>query len=359
MQYQILARKWRPNSFSEIMGQQYILTAIRNSFLLNKIHQSWILSGTRGTGKTTFARLLAKSLNCKTGIKMHPCQICTNCKDIQRGCFPDLIEIDAASKTKVEDIKELLDTIQYPPNKGKFKIYLIDEVHMLSKYSFNALLKNLEEPPRYVKFILATTEIEKIPQTIISRCIYFHFKQLTTSQITQHISNILNKEKIHFEKKAIKIIAQKSQGSIRDALNLSEQAIITSNKNITELIILNIFNSLSKKQTLKIIKYLFKKNISKLMLLLKKIYQSNVELNTVLTEILKILHNIIIFKKCFHNNNHIQSSYQKKIYKLSKIINYQDLKMYYNIVIQGIKTLKYVPNPKIAIEITILNILNI
>ncbi|CAL4043247.1 DNA polymerase III subunit tau, partial [isoform gamma] [Buchnera aphidicola (Phyllaphis fagi)] len=359
MHYQILARKWRPNSFSEIIGQQYILTAIKNGFLFNKIHQSWILSGTRGTGKTTFARLLSKSLNCNTGIKMYPCQICSNCKDIQKGCFPDLIEIDAASKTKVEDIKELLNTVKYKPTKGKFKIYLIDEVHMLSKYSFNALLKNLEEPPKYVKFILATTEIRKLPKTIISRCIYFNFKEISIIQIIEHLSNILNKEKIVFEKKALKIIAKESQGSIRDALNLSEQAIMIGGNEIKESILTNIFNFLSKEQALKIIISVFEKNTFNVMLLLTKIYKTNIELSTILTKILEILHNIIIFKKCFKNDNYIESLYQKKLLKISKLIDYEDLRNYYKIIVSGIKELKFLPNPKIGIEITLLNILSI
>lgn len=204
MNYQILARKWRPQAFKEIIGQKYIVKAISNGFSLGRIHHAWLLSGTRGIGKTTIARLIAKSLNCEIGITSIPCRKCTICQEIEKGICLDFIEIDAASRTKIEEIREILDNIYYSPSKSRFKIYLIDEVHMLSRHSFNALLKTLEEPPKHIKFILATTDIEKIPKTIISRCLHFQLNILSEEEIFNSMKYILEKEGNNFDEEALK-----------------------------------------------------------------------------------------------------------------------------------------------------------
>ncbi|CAL4323218.1 DNA polymerase III subunit gamma/tau [Buchnera aphidicola] len=358
MNYQILANKWRPKSFKEIIGHQDIITAILHGFQYNKIHQAWILSGTRGIGKTTIARLLSKTLNCTNRIDSYSCNICSNCQDIEKKTFPDIIEIDAASKTRVEDIKELLETIQYLPIKGKYKIYLIDEVHMLSKHSFNALLKNLEEPPKYAKFILITTEINKIPETILSRCMYFHLKPINIKKIKNHLINILIKENINFEKEALEIIAENAKGSIRDALNIIEQAILINYNNITKISIIKMFGILDKEQILEIFTTILKKKNTKLFNLLKIVYESNIDLDQILIGILNILHNIIIIKNMHYTNNSIHSQYKKKIFQMAKLLNYKELKNYYKIIITGRKELSFSPNVKIGVEITLLNFLN-
>src|SRR5476651_1544140 len=216
MSYQVLARKWRPRSFREMVGQTHVLKALINALDSQRLHHAYLFTGTRGVGKTTIARIIAKCLNCETGITSTPCGTCSVCREIDEGRFVDLIEIDAASRTKVEDTRELLDNVQYAPSRGRFKVYLIDEVHMLSSHSFNALLKTLEEPPPYVKFILATTDPQKLPVTILSRCLQFHLKRLPVSLITERMRHILEAEGIEFEPAGVRLVAQAADGSVRD-----------------------------------------------------------------------------------------------------------------------------------------------
>ena len=217
-QKQALARKWRPNSFQSMVGQQHVVQALINSLSNNRIHHAYLFTGTRGVGKTTTARILAKCLNCETGVTAQPCNECPSCTEIDSGRFPDLLEIDAASRTRVEDTREILDNVQYLPTTGRFKIYLIDEVHMLSTHSFNALLKTLEEPPEHVKFLLATTDPQKLPATVLSRCLQFHLTHMQEEDIHQHLAHILTTESITFEPPALQQLASAAQGSMRDAL---------------------------------------------------------------------------------------------------------------------------------------------
>ena len=233
MSYQVLARKYRPQSFEEISGQQHVLQGLINALKNNTLHHAYIFTGDRGVGKTSLARLFAKAISCILGISDKPCNKCMNCIAIKNGNFTDFIEIDAASRTKVEDTREILDNIQYMPSQGKFKIYLIDEIHMLSNHSFNALLKTLEEPPKHVKFLLATTEYQKIPLTIVSRCLQFHLKLLTVDEIIRHIQKILKKENIIYDHTCLTLIAKNAAGSIRDALTLIDQITTFNNKKIT------------------------------------------------------------------------------------------------------------------------------
>jgi DNA polymerase-3 subunit gamma/tau len=225
MTYQVLARKWRPKIFSEVIGQEHVLTSLIHALDNNRLHHAYLLSGTRGVGKTTLARILAKCLNCEKGVSSKPCEACSSCEQINAGRFVDLIEIDAASKTKVEDTRELLDNVQFAPTVGRYKVYLIDEVHMLSTHSFNALLKTLEEPPEHVKFILATTDPQKLPITVLSRCLQFNLKNLTPDKLTEHLKYICQAENIIFELDALVAIARSAAGSVRDALSLLDQAI--------------------------------------------------------------------------------------------------------------------------------------
>ena len=225
MSYQVLARKYRPQKFTEVAGQQHVLNSLIHALDNNRLHHAYLFTGTRGVGKTSLARLLAKSLNCLAGISSVPCEKCQHCTAIKAGNFVDLIEIDAASRTKVEDTREILENIQYMPSQGRFKIYLIDEVHMLSNHSFNALLKTLEEPPQHIKFILATTDAQKLPATILSRCLQFHLKHLTEAQICAQLVHVLKREAIDYQDGALKLIAHAATGSMRDALSLADQAI--------------------------------------------------------------------------------------------------------------------------------------
>src|SRR5210317_2591053 len=225
MSYQVLARKWRPKIFEELVGQESVVRALVNGLDHDRVHHAFLLTGTRGVGKTTIARILAKCLNCETGVSSTPCGECSSCVDLDDGRFVDMIEIDAASRTKVDDTRELLETVQYTPTRGRFKVYIIDEVHMLSGHSFNALLKTLEEPPPHVKFVLATTDPQKLPITILSRCLRFSLTRLLPDQIGAHLEKILQAESIEAEESAVMRIARAAEGSMRDALSLTDQAI--------------------------------------------------------------------------------------------------------------------------------------
>jgi len=225
MSYQVLARKWRPRNFAEMVGQEHVLRALINALDHDRLHHAFLFTGTRGVGKTTIARILAKSLNCETGMTSRPCGVCSACQEIDAGRFVDLIEVDAASRTGVDDTRELLDNVQYAPSRGRYKVYLIDEVHMLSKNAFNALLKTLEEPPPHVKFLLATTDPQKIPVTVLSRCLQFNLKRLPEGLIAGRITQILDAEKIPYEAPAVQVLAQAADGSLRDGLSLLDQSI--------------------------------------------------------------------------------------------------------------------------------------
>ena len=231
MSYQVLARKWRPRSFEDMVGQEHVLQALIHALENQRLHHAYLFTGTRGVGKTTIGRLLARCLNCETGITPHPCGKCASCQEIQAGRFVDLIEIDAASRTGVDDMRELTDNVQYAPTRGRYKVYLIDEVHMLTNQSFNAFLKTLEEPPEHVKFLLATTDPQKLPVTVLSRCLQFNLKRMTPEHIVGHLKHVLTEEQIPFEDPALWLLARAADGSMRDALSLTDQAIAFGNEN--------------------------------------------------------------------------------------------------------------------------------
>ncbi|UAJ65301.1 DNA polymerase III subunit gamma/tau [Candidatus Schneideria nysicola] len=358
LQQYVLARKWRPKTFKDIVGQHHIITALTNSLLFNRIHHAYLFSGTRGIGKTTIARVFTKGLNCKTSLTS-PCGQCINCCDIEKGKFADLIEIDAASKTKVEDIHELLDSVQYAPIRGRFKVYLIDEVHMLSKYSFNALLKNLEEPPIHVKFILATTDIKKIPITVLSRCLQFHLKILDTQQIHTHLRYILREEQIQYEEEALYLLSKSAQGSMRDALSLTDQAIVMGNNTVNTKIVQLILGSLGIDNSLRLIELLIKADIKTLLSEIKKYANDGVDWDYLLVEILSVIHLIAIAQVSWSQLilYEKQKDRLKKLYKLSKCITSMELQYYYNIFLIGRKELPYAPNYHIGMEMILLRAL--
>lgn len=363
MNYQVLARKWRPNYFSEVIGQKYVIIALMNSLKLGRLHHSYLFSGTRGVGKTTIARLFAKGLNC-LHFNEEPCGKCIHCNEIKKGNFIDLIEIDAASRTKVEDIRELLDNIQYPPMCGRYKIYLIDEVHMLSRHSFHALLKTLEEPPNHVKFLLATTDFHKIPLTILSRCLHFNLKILEVNQILNQLKLILKKENIDFQPQALLLIAQAANGSMRDALSLTDQAIVLgNNKNITLDMVNLMLGTLDEKTPLTLLELITHGDGEKIIKCLNNIARKSfIDWEKILLEMLIILHKITISQwvpnKCsstvFENDIYLN---EDRIKKLSNHLSPEDIHLYYQILLMGRKELLLVPDKKIGVEMTLLKLI--
>ncbi|CAL4324929.1 DNA polymerase III subunit tau, partial [isoform gamma] [Buchnera aphidicola (Eriosoma lanigerum)] len=361
MNYKVLARKWRPQSFDQISGQKHIIQAINNSLLINKIHHAWLLYGIRGTGKTSIARILAKTLNCTNLTNIQACRICNNCINIENGTFLDLIEVDAASRTKIEDMKDLLNNIHYAPIKGKYKIYLIDEIHMLSKHSFNALLKNIEEPPDYIKFIFATTNIEKIPKTIISRCLQFNLKPISESEICKRIKKILIQENITFEENAIKHIAIFSEGSLRDGLSLTEHAIALGKGNISTNLVYEITGSISDQLAIQIVSALLNNNTELIINIFNEMNQNNIEWDQILSTILRILHHIAMIQSfpLMWKNTNINKIHNNILQNLIHTISPITIHKCYQELIIGKKELKFAPNAKIGVEMALLRLINL
>ncbi|MGK2896983.1 MAG: DNA polymerase III subunit gamma/tau [Candidatus Makana argininalis] len=353
--YKVLARKWRPNQFKDLIGQTHIVSAIFNSIKLGKLHHAYLFSGTRGVGKTTTARLLAKSLNCENGITYNTCNMCNSCKEITKGYGIDVIEVDAASKTKIEDIREIIDNIQYLPSERRFKIYIIDEIHMLSKYSFNAILKTLEEPPKYVKFLLITTDPSKIPITIISRCLHFNLKPININNIYIYLLNILKKEKIYSESSALKIISKFANGSIRDALSLVEQVIAIDNNTISLKSVKKILGILDLEHAISIIEYLSKKDLISLMKKIDQLHEIIIDWDNLIVDILFLINKIIFYKliKTKYKNNKINL----RLKNLSIVISNYNLQLYYQIFLNGRKEINFAPNYKIGFEMIIFKII--
>ena len=353
MSYQVLARKWRPKTFADVVGQEHIITALANGLKDNRLHHAYLFSGTRGVGKTSIARLFAKGLNCVHGVTATPCGECENCKAIEQGNFIDLIEIDAASRTKVEDTRELLDNVQYKPVVGRFKVYLIDEVHMLSRHSFNALLKTLEEPPEYVKFLLATTDPQKLPVTILSRCLQFHLKALDETQISQHLAHILTQENIPFEDPALVKLAKAAQGSIRDSLSLTDQAIAMGDRQITNSVVSNMLGLLNDNYSIDILYALHQGNGELLMRTLQRVADAAGDWDKLLGECAEKLHQIALMQllpqKSSDDNEHFSF--------LAKHISPEDVQFFYQVIVSGRKDLSNAPNRRIGTEMTLLRAL--
>lgn len=360
MSYQVLANKWRPQFFTDIVGQEHILTALTNSLKLNRLHHAYIFSGIRGLGKTSIARLLAKALNCEKKISAFPCDQCLNCREIKQGKFVDLIEIDAASRTRVEDIRELLDDIPYLPVRGAYKIYLIDEVHMLSRHSFNALLKILEEPPPHVKFLLATTDPQKLPLTIISRCMQFHLKILDINIICHQLQKILHTEKIFFEPKALFLIAKVANGSMRDALTLTEKSIVYSNEHITVNSVNSMLGLVDYSEILELIEALVYDPGSKIIKLLDQISTRIIDWELLLVELLTMFHHIAIIQllseKWMKQDEYFNmtATIINRMKSLAKFLASEDTQKYYEILLRGRSDLFLSPNQKIGVEMTLL-----
>ena len=355
MSYQVLARKWRPKSFDTLVGQKSAVQALSNALDQNRLHHAYIFNGTRGIGKTTIARILAKSLNCDTGITSKPCLKCPACTEIDVGRYVDLIELDAASNTGVDNMIELLENAQYAPASGRFKIYIIDEVHMLSKSAFNAMLKTLEEPPEHVKFILATTEIQKVPVTVLSRCLQFNLRQMTVEDITNHLKHILNEEKIEAEDEALQIIAKASNGSMRDSLSILDQAIAFSQSKVSVEKVIQMLGTIDDEILFKIIECLIAQNGVGLNKLAREMDANNISFEGALNDLAKLFHELTV---CKIVPDHLKNSSKIAIYqKLANELTAESLQLFYQICIHGKKDLYLAPDPITGFNMTLLRML--
>jgi len=356
MSYQVLARKWRPSKFSELVGQEHVVTAISNALDNNRLHHAYLFTGTRGVGKTTIARIFAKSLNCDSGLSANPCGQCGTCKDIEQGRFVDLLEIDAASRTKVDDTRELLDNVQYRPTQGDYKVYLIDEVHMLSKHSFNALLKTLEEPPPHVKFLLATTDPQKLPVTILSRCLQFNLKALSREQIQQQLSYVLTQEQINHEPAALAQLARAANGSMRDALSLTDQAIAQGNNQISASIVTDMLGLMDKNQILKMLHSLIEGHKEGVFEQVEALAQTAPNYANVLDELMSLLHQIamtqVVPEAC-----KLETISARAIYKLAGAISKEQVQLLYQMALQGKQDLPHSMDSRSGFEMVLLRML--
>ncbi|MDA7828228.1 DNA polymerase III subunit gamma/tau [Gammaproteobacteria bacterium] len=352
MSYEVLARKYRPSNFEEVVGQSHIIQAITNSIASNKIHQAYIFSGTRGVGKTTLARILSKCLNCLSSDKpvIKPCDSCTVCDEIKTGRHLDFLEIDAASKTGVDDMRELLDTVQYKPSSGRYKIYLIDEVHMLSTSSFNALLKTLEEPPAHVIFIFATTDPEKIPKTVQSRCLQLNLKTINRDNLETHLQNVVNSEKIQHDKNSLALISDSAQGSVRDALTLLDQSIAHGNGALNEADVKALLGTIDDSLVYELIDAVVGGEAEKAFNIFYKIEELTPEYENVLKHIISFIHKVSL-EQVLKNSN------KEPVRSIAQSVDKEFIQLIYEIAVNSYSKFSIHPNPKEALEICILRML--
>jgi DNA polymerase III subunit gamma/tau len=357
MAYQVLARKWRPRTFSEMVGQTHVLRALMNALSTDRLHHAYLFTGTRGVGKTTIARIFAKSLNCEThGVSDHPCGHCRTCTEIDGGRFVDLIEVDAASRTGVDDTRELLDNVQYAPTRGRYKVYLIDEVHMLTRQSFNALLKTLEEPPPHIKFLLATTDPQKLLPTVLSRCLQFNLKRLPLELIHSHLSHILETEQIAFEPASLHFLARAADGSMRDALSLLDQAIAYGAGQLTVADVSAMLGTLEQGVVYHLLRSLMANDAVALLNNVKQLAESNPDFNQVLADLLSILQKIALAQVLPDSlNNELPED--QMIAELAPQISPEDVQLFYQIGLTGRRDLPYAPEQRGGFEMLLLRML--
>ena len=352
MSYLALARKWRPRTFSQLVGQDHINKALIKSLNDKRLHHAYIFTGTRGVGKTSIARLMAKALNCEQGVSANPCLECDACISIEQGRFIDLIEIDGASKTRVEDTRELMDNVQYAPTSGRYKIYLIDEVHMLSQHSFNALLKTLEEPPDHVKFLLATTDPQKLPATVLSRCLQFTLKYLSIETIAEQLRMILTEERYSFDDEVLPLLAKAAQGSMRDALSLLDQAIASSDNKLCVSEVKSVLGYTQQNYALQILQALATHDAPQLIKSSRQIASEGGQFTYVLDELMEHLHQITICQSVPNTGFFIDSG--PDIQALAKQLSPKDVQLFYQIGIKSIEDIHLAPSLAIGFEMTLL-----
>jgi DNA polymerase-3 subunit gamma/tau len=357
MAYQVLARKWRPRLFSEMVGQEHVVRALVNALDHDRLHHAYLFTGTRGVGKTTIARILAKALNCEAGVSSTPCGVCASCREIDEGRFVDLIEVDAASRTKVEDTRDLLDYTQYAPTRGRFKVYLIDEVHMLSKHSFNALLKTLEEPPPHMKFLLATTDPQRLPPTILSRCLQFHLKRLPAEIIAGHLSRVLEQEGIAAEDAAIARIARAADGSVRDSLSLLDQAIAYGGGRLQEGDVRTMLGSIDRSEVYDLLDALARGDGVAILEGVQRASEYTVEFSELLDELISVLQSVAIAQVVPQAAEGFPEEERARIAGLARAMGREDVQLYYQIAVLGRRDLPYVPEPRSGFEMIMLRML--
>jgi len=355
MKYQVLARKWRPHNFSEVVGQEHVVKSLTNALQHDRLHHAYLFTGTRGVGKTTLARILAKAINCENLQDYNPCGVCPICRELDEGRFLDLIEVDAASRTKVEDTRDLLDNAQYAPNRGRYKVYLIDEVHMLSGHSFNALLKTLEEPPPHVKFLLATTDPQKIPVTVLSRCLQFNLKRLLPQQIFGQMVHILESEAIPFDPAAVKLLSRAADGSMRDGLSLLDQAIVYGGGRIGLDDVNTMLGTVAQQPVANFLRALADADTQAIFRIIVEMADLSVDFSQLLQQLLQCLHRIAL-------HQHIPSIVDEDddaelLVELSAVFAAEDLQLYYQIALLGQRDLELAPDPRSGFEMLMLRML--
>ena len=356
MSYLVLARKWRPKNFADTVGQEHVLKALTNALETGRLHHAYLFAGTRGVGKTTIARVLAKALNCDNGITAEPCGECSACREIDEGRFVDLIEVDAASKTKVDDTRDLLDNVQYAPARGRFKVYLIDEVHMLSKSSFNALLKTLEEPPPHVKFLLATTDPQKLPVTVLSRCLQFNLKRLTPSLIRERLELICKAEDVKFEIEALAMISRAADGSLRDALSLLDQAIAFCGGDVAVTAVASMLGTIDRQHVGRIVRLLADADAPGLISSIAEVDEQFPDYSQLLDDLARMLQRIAVYQAVgvVDQEDDVDSG---EIASLAETISREDVQLFYQIALLGRRDLHLAPDPRSGVEMTMLRML--
>ncbi len=356
MSYQVLARKWRPRTFREMVGQEHVLKALINALDHGRLHHAYLFTGTRGVGKTTIARILAKSLNCEAGISSEPCGQCASCVEIDEGRFVDLIEVDAASRTKVEDTREILDNVQYAPTRGRYKVYLIDEVHMLSGHSFNALLKTLEEPPEHVKFLLATTDPQKLPVTILSRCLQFSLKAMSPERIVGHLKNVLEKEMVPFEEPALWALGRSADGSMRDAMSLTDQAISFGNGKVSDTDVRAMLGSIDREFVYHLLACLLEKDGARLLQTIAQMAEQSPDYAGVLADLISALHRLAMAQVAPDAVDDSDGS-KAQVLEMAQAFTAEEVQLYYQTALLGRKDLPLAPDARSGFEMILLRML--
>jgi len=356
MSYQVLARKWRPRSFRELVGQQHVLQALVNALDHDRLHHAYLFTGTRGVGKTTIARILARCLNCDTGVSSEPCGQCSACNEINEGRFVDLIEVDAASRTKVEDTRELLENVQYAPTRGRYKVYLIDEVHMLSSHSFNALLKTLEEPPPHVKFLLATTDPQKLPVTILSRCLQFHLKNMEPERIVDHLKHVLEQEMVPFDEAALWLLGRAADGSMRDAMSLTDQAIAFGAGKVIESDVGSMLGAIDQSLVFDLLQALAEGQGQALLASVERLSQHAPDYVAALAEVLSVLHRIAIAQALPEAVDNSRGD-REQVMALAQRLPSEDVQLFYQTALLGRRDLPMSPEPRAGFEMVLLRML--
>lgn len=356
MSYQVLARKWRPKNFKELVGQDHVMQALVNALDNDRLHHAYLFSGTRGVGKTTIARIFSKSLNCDSGIGSEPCGVCSSCVEIDQGRSLDLMEIDAASRTGVDDMRELLENVQYAPTHGRFKVYLIDEVHMLSKHSFNALLKTLEEPPEHVKFLLATTDPQKLPITVLSRCLQFNLKRMSVEQIEQHLAFILAEENIEFDDRSLVLLAQAADGSMRDALSLLDQTIAHGAGKIEVEQVESMLGTVSSSYIVSIIEQVIAGDAKAVLKAVQGMHQASPDYQRICADLISLLYHMALYQRD-EKSLSLDDQYQQDIKRLSPLVKPEMIQLYYQIMLNGRVDLEIAPNEAQGFDMLMLRLL--